>query len=94
MDIQKELRAVGLDPASFAEGDLVLRTPVDGTETGRLRSGDTAALADAAVARAHRAFLAWRAVPPPRRGELVRLFGEELRASKDALAALVSFDAC
>ena len=36
------------------------------------------------------AFLAWRQVPPPRRGELVRLFGEVLREEKDELGRLVS----
>ena len=39
-----------------------------------------------------RAFLAWREVPAPRRGELVRLLGEELRASKEALGALVTLE--
>jgi aldehyde dehydrogenase (NAD+) len=36
------------------------------------------------------AFTKWRKVPAPRRGELVRLLGEELRTHKDALGALVS----
>src|SRR5262249_37512775 len=39
------------------------------------------------------AFLEWRNVPAPKRGELVRLFGEELRANKAALARLVSLEA-
>src|SRR5690606_11396689 len=42
--------------------------------------------------RARAAFLAWRTVPAPRRGELVRLLGEELRAAKDDLGALVSIE--
>jgi aldehyde dehydrogenase (NAD+) len=37
-------------------------------------------------------FTRWRTVPPPRRGELVRLFGEQLRATKDELAALVALE--
>jgi aldehyde dehydrogenase (NAD+) len=95
MDIQKELRAVGLDPASGAfgtEGDLVARSPIDGSTTAKLRS-HSAAEVDAAIGRAHEAHLAWRMTPAPRRGELVRIFGEELRASKDALAALVTIEA-
>ena len=92
MDISRELRAVGLDPSDFAEGDLIARSPIDGTVTARLKTHDAAAV-DAAVGRAHEAFLKWRAVPGPRRGELIRLFGDELRASKDALAAIVTIEA-
>jgi aldehyde dehydrogenase (NAD+) len=44
------------------------------------------------VAHAHQAFLAWRDVPAPRRGELVRLFGEELRRNKQALGTLVTLE--
>jgi aldehyde dehydrogenase (NAD+) len=43
--------------------------------------------------RAHAAFLAWREVPAPRRGELVRLLGEELRAAKADLGRLVTLEA-
>ena len=46
----------------------------------------------AAIARAQAAFLAWRRVPAPRRGELVRLLGEELRAGKEALGRLVTIE--
>jgi aldehyde dehydrogenase (NAD+) len=92
MDIQKELRAVGLDPASLAEGDLVARSPIDGGVTAKLRSHSPAEV-DAAIGRAHEAYLAWRMTPAPRRGELVRLFGEELRKEKNALAAIVTIEA-
>ena len=34
----------------------------------------------------------WRSVPAPRRGELVRLLGEELRAAKEPLARLVTIE--
>ena len=64
-------------------------SPVDGAVLGRLDTADAAAVA-AAVARAQEAFLAWRVVPPPRRGELVRLFGEVLRDEKETLGRLVS----
>ena len=92
MDISRALRAVGLDPDAFAAGDMVARSPIDGTVTARLVTHDAAAV-DGAIGRAHAAFLKWRDVPAPRRGELVRLFGEELRASKDALAAIVTLEA-
>jgi aldehyde dehydrogenase (NAD+) len=64
-------------------------SPVDGAELGRVETADRDAVA-AAVGRAHGAFLSWRQVPPPRRGELVRLLGEVLREEKAALGRLVS----
>ena len=74
------------------DGDLIAASPIDGGEIGRLRSHGPAEVA-AAVGLAHQAFLAWRIVPAPRRGELVRLLGEELRAAKDDLAALITLEA-
>ena len=72
-----------------SSGDLASFSPIDGQEIGRVATGDPAAAAD----RARQAFLAWRTVPGPRRGELVRLLGEELRAAKQQLAALVTLEA-
>jgi aldehyde dehydrogenase (NAD+) len=86
------LRALGLDPAAFATGNRVLRSPIDGAEIARLADDDTASAA-AKVGATEAAFRAWRKVPAPRRGELVRLFGEELRRAKDALGALVTLEA-
>jgi L-aminoadipate-semialdehyde dehydrogenase len=75
-----------------AGGTRVVRSPIDGAEIGRLAEHSPAEVA-AAIGRAHAAFLAWRDVPAPRRGELVRLFGEELRANKAALGRLVTLEA-
>ncbi|MEO7635805.1 MAG: aldehyde dehydrogenase family protein [Sphingomicrobium sp.] len=72
-----------------SRGDLVSFSPIDGAEIGRVTVGDPAA----ACASAAEAFLAWRKVPAPRRGELVRLLGEELRAAKEPLARLVTLEA-
>ncbi|MBX3199547.1 MAG: aldehyde dehydrogenase family protein [Labilithrix sp.] len=99
MDIGKQLAALDLDPKTFAEGSagadartLVARSPIDGSVTARVAADDAAAV-DAAIGRAHAAFLEWRSVPAPRRGELIRLFGEELRREKDALASIVTVEA-
>jgi len=73
-------------------GELVSRSPIDEAEIGGVAPASPAEVAEA-VERAHAVFLAWRAVPPPRRGELVRLLGEELRREKDALGRLVSLEA-
>ena len=72
-----------------SEGDLVSRSPIDGAIIGRVAVGNP----DAACARAAEAFERWRSVPAPRRGELVRLLGEELRAAKPALATMVTLEA-
>jgi aldehyde dehydrogenase (NAD+) len=86
------LSGLGIDPKAVADGDLVVRSPIDGAMLGRLRS-DTPGGIDAKIARADAAFHAWRHVPAPRRGELIRLFGAELRAHKDALGLLVTLEA-
>ena len=64
-------------------------SPIDGALLGGVEVASPADVA-AAVGRAQEAFFAWRQVPPPRRGELVRLFGEVLREEKDRLGRLVS----
>ncbi|HEY5048149.1 MAG TPA: aldehyde dehydrogenase family protein [Rhizomicrobium sp.] len=73
-------------------GDHRVRSPIDGMEIGRIAFDSPAAI-EKKIAAASEAFLAWRNVPAPRRGELVRLFGEELRANKEALGRLVTLEA-
>jgi len=70
-------------------GELVSFSPIDGQEIGRVQIGDPGV----ACTRAAAAFLEWRAVPAPRRGELVRLLGDELRAAKEPLAKVVTLEA-
>ena len=80
-------------PADALEGgDLEARSPIDGRVIARVAEASPDAVAEA-VGRSHQAFLAWRMVPAPRRGELVRLFGEVLREEKEALGRLVSLEA-
>ncbi|MDH3239542.1 MAG: aldehyde dehydrogenase family protein [Alphaproteobacteria bacterium] len=90
-DLAALLGRLGVPGDGLAAGDLAVRSPIDGAEIARLPSHSTAEV-DAAVARAAGAFAAWRAVPGPRRGELVRLLGEELRAAKDDLGRLVTIE--
>lgn len=79
------LKQFGVDAS---RGDLASFSPIDGSEIGRVSTGDPAA----AAAGAAEAFKTWRTVPAPRRGELVRLLGEELRAAKEPLARLVTLE--
>ena len=85
------LASIGFDLAQLTQGDLVSRSPVDGRVLGRVPTTgreDYEALMQRSVA----AFAAWRAVPAPRRGELVRLFGDAVRRHKPALAELITLE--
>ncbi|MET3515125.1 aldehyde dehydrogenase (NAD+) [Pseudacidovorax sp. 1753] len=90
--IRAVFERLGVPPAHYTEGTLAVRSPIDGAEIGRVAIHDAAEV-QACIGRAHDAFLAWRDVPAPRRGELVRLLGEELRKDKAALGELVSLEA-
>ena len=90
-EAQALLEAVGVSAGQLSGGTLACRSPITGEvianieetsleETGRI------------IEQAHAAFLEWRQVPAPRRGELVRLLGNELRAAKTALGRLVSIE--
>ncbi|MFG1344864.1 aldehyde dehydrogenase family protein [Xanthobacter autotrophicus DSM 431] len=78
--------------ASRLEGHRAATSPLTGEVLAHVADMGAEEV-EGAIARAHAAFLEWRTVPAPRRGELVRLFGEELRAAKADLAALVTIEA-
>jgi len=85
------LERMGVDPGTVTGGSLSVRTPITGEEIARV-DRSSAADVDGAIGRAATAFEQWRDVPAPRRGELVRLLGDELRREKDALGALVTLE--
>lgn len=66
-------------------------TPVDGSPIAQV-SVTTAEEYHAVVQRAQEAFLQWRLMPAPKRGEIVRQYGDILRQHKDALGKLVSYE--
>lgn len=86
------LDGLGVDRALWTEGAMPSITPLTGERLAMVRVAD-AATTDEALDKAGAAFRSWRHVPAPRRGELVRLWGEELRAAKDDLAKLVTIEA-
>ncbi|MEZ4402039.1 MAG: aldehyde dehydrogenase family protein [Kofleriaceae bacterium] len=86
------LARLGVAPAAYTDGPAPARSPITGELLGHVAASAPADVA-AAVDRAGQAFATWRTTPAPRRGELVRRFGETLRASKADLARLVTLEA-
>ena len=95
------LEALGVGPTSrgaFAGSwldtrgpELVSYNPSTGEPIGRVLQADAADY-DAVVGVAAETFTTWRLVPAPRRGEIVRQLGEELRAHKEPLGRLVALE--
>jgi aldehyde dehydrogenase (NAD+) len=67
------------------------RNPATGEVLGRVRQA-TGEEYERCVASAHAAFLRWREVPAPKRGEIVRRMGNAIRAQKDALGRLITLE--
>ncbi len=86
------LDGLGVDRALWTGGAMPSVTPLTGERLGLVKVVDAAEI-DERLQQATAAFRSWRHVPAPRRGELVRLWGEELRAAKGDLARLVTIEA-
>jgi aldehyde dehydrogenase (NAD+) len=94
------LRALGLERDNFGAFDgqwfgsgspLVSHSPIDGEPLGTVwQAGEQDY--ERVATRAHEAFLSWREVPAPKRGEVVRRIGNALRKVKAELGALVSLE--
>jgi aldehyde dehydrogenase (NAD+) len=91
-DVTATLARLGVPAERYLDGTLLARSPISGEIVGKLPEC-SAKQAGEHIELAHDAFLAWRAVPAPKRGELVRLLGEELRASREDLGRLVTLEA-
>ena len=86
-EVDKILEKLGTN----VTGDMASFSPNDGTEIGSVHTASLREV-DQACADATEAFHNWRKVPAPRRGELVRLFGNALREHKNDLARLVTIE--
>jgi aldehyde dehydrogenase (NAD+) len=84
------LTQLGVPASAYTGGSIPVTTPITGEVIAQIPT--TTDLAKI-IASAHKAFLEWRTVPAPKRGELIRLLGEELRASRDILGHLVTIEA-
>jgi aldehyde dehydrogenase (NAD+) len=90
-DVQHIFDRIGAGPLP-TDGELIARSPLTGGQLAAIRP-HSAKDVDKIIARAHEAFLEWRTVPAPVRGNLVRELGELLREHKQALGELVSIEA-
>ena len=86
------LESLGVAQSAYKGGNHAVHTPIDGSQIGAVTL-ETKAQVLSKIDTAAQAFQQWRNVPAPRRGELVRLFGEVLRAHKAQLGELVSIEA-
>ncbi len=66
-------------------------SPVNGELIGKVQEGSKEDYNNI-IKKAQEAFKIWREVPAPKRGEIVRQMGEELRKHKEDLGALVSYE--
>jgi aldehyde dehydrogenase (NAD+) len=73
------------------QGELEVISPVDGKKIASVYLASESDY-EKIVERSREAFLQWRSVPAPKRGEIVRQIGEQLRKYKDALGTLVSYE--
>jgi aldehyde dehydrogenase (NAD+) len=97
-EILKSLSIEATNPGACGRGwvtgkgaELESINPTTGEIIARVRQAD-ATTYERVAASAHEAFLKWRMVPAPKRGELVRALGNELRVHKEALGRLVSLE--
>ncbi len=93
LKLQKENEGTSTGTAFVkSKGDLILSfSPVDGNIIGGVSTTDKDAY-EKVITTAQSAFLVWRNWPAPKRGEVVRQLGEALRAEKQALGQLVSYE--
>ncbi len=99
--IQNELKKLGLNEINegtstgsdwFSNGEIIESySPVDGKLIGKVKA-TTKEDYEKVIASAQEAFKIWRTTPAPKRGEIVRQFGDKLRHYKADLGKLVSYE--
>ena len=91
-EAEEILEGFGFPAARLAGGNRIVRSPINGEVMAAIQDNTTADVT-AAIAKSVKAFEEWRLVPAPKRGEFVRLLGEELRKAKGPLGHLVTLEA-
>ncbi|MCP4076569.1 MAG: aldehyde dehydrogenase family protein [Gammaproteobacteria bacterium] len=90
IDYQLLFKSLGIDKYITDEG-LTVFTPIDGSQIATVHQTEIEQMPEI-INKASIAFNQWRNVPAPKRGELVRLLGNELRVAKNDLGQLVSLE--
>jgi aldehyde dehydrogenase (NAD+) len=90
-NVASVLEKLGVPTRAFAGGALAVRSPITGEIIAQCREASPDD-AKAIIGKAADAFRAWRNIPAPQRGELIRLFAAELRACKNELAQVIAFE--
>ncbi|MEQ9461731.1 MAG: aldehyde dehydrogenase family protein [Phycisphaeraceae bacterium] len=83
--------AIGHSSRACSGASLTVTSPIDGRALATMKLA-TPGDAEKAIDAAAEAFVSWRTVPGPQRGELVRRYGNKLREHKQALGALVTWE--
>jgi len=91
MKIEKLLKELSVNLNNFKGTDLIVKSPIDGSVIAKLKA-DTSKELDTKIKKAQTAFEIIRDIPAPKRGELIRIFGDELRKNKENLAQLVTIE--
>lgn len=92
LGVQPENHGTSTGLNNFGSGaEITSYTPVSGAAIGKVTT-TTPQDYEKVISTAQEAFLVWREIPAPKRGEIVRQFGEKLREKKDALGRLVSYE--
>lgn len=89
--VARILTDLGIKPETFTSGNLKVKTPISGEYIGCVATNHIKDV-DQTIDLAEKAYLLWRNVPAPKRGELIRLFGEELRYHRQELGILVTLE--
>ena len=101
MDISTTLKELGIEKINegtstgnswFSNSEYISSySPIDGQLIGKV-SVTTPTDYEKVIQSAEAAFKVWREMPAPKRGEIVRLFGDKLREKKEALGMLVTYE--
>lgn len=91
MTLPALLQSCGIPADQTSGGAHTVCSPIDGAELAQLHTTPLNQLGDI-VENASAAFLNWRLLPAPARGELVRLWSEELRSAKPAIGQLIALE--
>lgn len=101
-EMQQVLKVLGIKPVNSGastgaeflntKGEVISSfSPVDGQLIATVNSA-TAADYEIVIQKAQAAFVYWRTLPAPRRGEIVRQLAEKIRFYKEPLGRLVSYE--